>query len=88
MLHKCTDFTCPSIGQRTSKTCGCHQTDEQVLRALSADLLSALRDMMGEFEDPTITDDLRTQIGISANTIKALQKARRVIAEAAAVGVA
>jgi hypothetical protein len=44
--------------------------------------------MMGEFEDPTITDDLRTQIGISANTIKALQKARRVIAEAAAVGVA
>lgn len=32
MLHKCTDTECPYVGQRTSRGCGCHQTDEQVLR--------------------------------------------------------
>lgn len=32
MLHKCTDTECPFVGQRTSRHCRCHQTDEQVLR--------------------------------------------------------
>jgi hypothetical protein len=42
MTHKCTDTECPFVGQRTSKGCGCHQTDEQVLRAENERLRGAL----------------------------------------------
>lgn len=46
------------------------------------ELVCALRDMLEEFDDATITDDIRTQIGMPSNTVKALQKARAVIAKA------
>lgn len=42
-------------------------------------LRKALRDMLEEFDDKTITDELRTQIGITANTVKALQFARSAL---------
>jgi hypothetical protein len=31
-LHRCTETDCLFIGQTTTKGCGCHRTDEQVLR--------------------------------------------------------
>lgn len=43
MLHKCTDAECPFVGQRTDRTCGCHQTDEQVLRDENERLRGVLR---------------------------------------------
>jgi hypothetical protein len=42
MLHRCTEAECPSFGQRTSYSCGCHETDETVLRAALKDCLEAL----------------------------------------------
>jgi hypothetical protein len=57
-------------------------TSDDLSRVLfkSADVIEsltgALRDMLSEFDDPTVTDDLKTQIGMSANTVKALQRAR------------
>lgn len=42
-LHRCSTAECPFVGQATNKGCGCHQTDEQVLRATNADLLAALQ---------------------------------------------
>lgn len=44
MIHRCTDEVCPSVGQRTSSSCGCHQTDEQVLREVNRTLLAALHE--------------------------------------------
>ncbi len=46
------------------------------------ELEAALRDMLREFDDHSITDDIKTQCGISANVIKALQRARAAIAKA------
>ena len=43
-LHRCTTPECPFVGQVTSRGCKCHKTDEQVLRAMNADLLVALRE--------------------------------------------
>ncbi len=47
MLHRCTDRACPSFDQRTSPSCGCHQTDEQVLRAEIERLRNILDDIGG-----------------------------------------
>lgn len=46
------------------------------------ELVCALRNMLEEFDDATITDDIRTQIGMPSNTVKALQKARAALAKA------
>jgi hypothetical protein len=40
----------------------------------------SLADMLAEFDDPNVTDDLKTQFGMSANTVKALQRARKAAA--------
>jgi hypothetical protein len=60
--------------------------DEANARLIAAapELLGALSDMLGEFDDLSVTDDIRTQIGWSANTIKSLQRARAAIAKATA----
>jgi hypothetical protein len=52
------------------------------LIAAAPDLLAAIKDMIDEFDDVTVTDDIKTQVGWSANTIKALQRARAAIAKA------
>lgn len=57
MIHRCTDDACPSVGQRTSSSCGCHQTDEQVLR-------SALRKLAAEVGGlRTFESELRAELG-------------------------
>lgn len=64
MLHKCTEAECPFLGQRT-RGCGCHQTDEQVLRAENARLRAALERIAGDFvpsnrsEDGLALDEIR-----------------------------
>lgn len=51
MIHRCTTTECPFIGQRTSRSCRCHQTDEQVLR-------ESLRRMVARFGGSAIhTED-------------------------------
>ncbi len=41
-LHRCTEPECPFVGQTTSRSCGCHKTDEQVLTAANKALANAL----------------------------------------------
>lgn len=41
-LHRCSTAECPFVGQHTTRSCECHKTDEQVLRATIADLRAAL----------------------------------------------
>lgn len=53
--------------------------DNRNLTARIIELELALKDMLEEFDDETITDDLKTQFGMPANTVKALQKARSVL---------
>ena len=45
-LHRCTEPECPHIGQATSRSCGCHRTDEHVLRAVIREQLAADDAMM------------------------------------------
>jgi hypothetical protein len=52
--------------------------------ALIDDLCKGLDGMLQEFDDPTITDDIKTQVGMSANTVKALQFARALLSRAKA----
>ncbi len=52
------------------------------LIAAAPDLLEALADMLRQFDDASITDDIRTQHGISATVIKTLQSARAALAKA------
>ena len=40
------------------------------------EMSASLGDMLREFDDPNVTDDLKTQIGMPANTVKALQRTR------------
>ncbi len=58
------------------------QTEIGNLVASAPDMLAALKDMLDEFEDATITDDIKTQVGWSANTIKAIQRAKAIVAKA------
>jgi predicted RNA-binding protein (virulence factor B family) len=53
--------------------------DNRNLTARIIELELALGNMLEEFDDPSITDDIKTQFGMSANTVKALQKARVVL---------
>ena len=41
-LHRCTDTDCCYIGLASPRGCGCHQTDEQMLRESHAALLAVL----------------------------------------------
>ena len=40
-LHRCTEPECPFIGQTTSRSCGCHKTDYEVLRGVIREMLAA-----------------------------------------------
>lgn len=39
-LHVCAENDCPYFGKVSVSSCACHQTDEQVLRMLIANLVS------------------------------------------------
>lgn len=67
-----------TVHGRTEKECEANA----IIIAANPDLLEALKDMLCEFDDETITDEIRTQIGLSANTVKALQRSRAAIAKA------
>lgn len=41
-LHRCEDQSCPALGQRTSKSCGCHKTTEELLIAQRDELVELL----------------------------------------------
>lgn len=45
-LHRCAETECTFFGQTTSRSCGCHKTDEEVLRGVIRELLSADDAMM------------------------------------------
>lgn len=53
--------------------------DNRNLTARVIELELALGNMLEEFDDPSITDDIKTQFGMPANTVKALQRARSVL---------
>ncbi len=42
-LHRCTEAECPFLGKTTSRSCGCHKTDEQVLTKQRDDLLALIK---------------------------------------------
>ena len=44
--HRCGDGACPLIGQLTSKSCGCHETREQMMLAHTAQLEAALSQLL------------------------------------------
>ena len=41
--HRCADSECPTFGQRTSKSCQCHQTREQMMLAAIGELAETLK---------------------------------------------
>lgn len=43
-LHHCIEADCPDFTKPSARHCGCHQTDEVVLRERNAVLLEALRE--------------------------------------------
>lgn len=58
-----------------------HELSRTLFRAADRndELTGALREMLREFDDPSVTDELKTQMGLSANTVKALQRARAAV---------
>lgn len=40
-LHRCAETECTFFGQTTSRSCGCHKTDEEVLRGIIREMLAA-----------------------------------------------
>jgi hypothetical protein len=48
-LHRCTEVECPYLGQATSRSCGCHKTDEQILQERVAVLLKVAKQQAAEY---------------------------------------
>lgn len=48
-LHRCTESECPFIGQTTSRSCGCHKTNEEVLEARVAVLLTVAKQQAAQY---------------------------------------
>lgn len=48
--HRCSDGECPYIGQASPKSCGCHKSDEQMLKWAYANLVEALDKAATRFE--------------------------------------
>ncbi len=55
-LHRCIEAECPCFGQATTRGCGCHQTDEQVLREQRDELLMALYQYRADLRYPPAPD--------------------------------
>lgn len=51
LRHRCDERDCPSFGQRTDKSCGCHQTELQVATKHIKRLAGALRFIVSEFDE-------------------------------------
>lgn len=49
-LHRCTEPECPYQGQPSGRGCGCHKTDERVLRERVAALVDMLETVREEIE--------------------------------------
>lgn len=86
-IHRCEDSDCPSLGQRTSKSCRCHVTGEQMLvdqrDALLASLKQALRYIevnvayrgamtAAEVEAAILLNSSMSRVEIAANSVSTL----------------
>lgn len=50
-IHRCDDPSCPSYGQMTFKSCGCHKTGEQMLIDQRTVLLAACEALLAEYDN-------------------------------------
>jgi hypothetical protein len=49
--HRCSDKECPNFGQRTSNSCGCHVSSEQMALQQRSALLAACRLLLSSAHD-------------------------------------
>lgn len=91
-LHRCNDTSCHYFDQPSPGACGCHQSDEQVLRTRNAELTAAIEAILNE-ETVSVhvgyENDMTSQAYVYADAVRtdsdAFVNARRLITKATSV---